>query len=213
MGPLYSLIGAPGHRPSFFCARVFICGVELVKSPKSRSAEPRHTERIYPKGGGSGQVLTGLRRRYPLRYVSIPKSHESRCTVPEDQPVLNTLAEITAVSVARGTLEAREHMLARLAALVAIDAPAASYALNVEPSAEVGLTVEDVQGLLIAIAPIVGTPRVVSAAGKITDALGFVIDLAIAEAELEAELDAEEELIAEARLDAELDSEPGPEAR
>jgi hypothetical protein len=39
-------------RPSFFCARVFICGFELVKSPKSRSAEPRHTERIYPKGGG-----------------------------------------------------------------------------------------------------------------------------------------------------------------
>ena len=126
--------------------------------------------------------------------------------MPEDQPVLNTLAEITAVSVARGTLDAREHMLARLAALVAIDAPAASYALNVEPSAEVGLTVEDVQGLLIAIAPIVGTPRVVSAAGKITDALGFVIDLAIAEAELEAELEAEEELVAEARLD----SEPGP---
>ena len=51
----------------------------------------------------------------------------------------------------------------------------------------------------------------VSAAGKITDALGFVIDLAIAEAELEAELEAEEELVAEVRLD----SEPGrgPEAR
>jgi alkylhydroperoxidase/carboxymuconolactone decarboxylase family protein YurZ len=131
--------------------------------------------------------------------------------VPEDQPVLNTLAEITAVSVAHGTLDAREHMLARLAALVAIDAPAASYVLNVEPSAEAGLTVEDVQGLLIAIAPIVGTPLVVSAAGKITDALGFVIDLAIAEAELEAELDAEEELVAEARLDAELGA--GPETR
>jgi alkylhydroperoxidase/carboxymuconolactone decarboxylase family protein YurZ len=131
--------------------------------------------------------------------------------VPEDQPVLNALAEITAVSVARGTLDAREHMLARLAALVAMDAPAASYVLNVEPSAEVGLTVEDVQGLLIAIAPIVGTPRVVSAAGKITDALGFVIDLAIAEAELDVELEAEEELASEARLNAE--SGPGPEAR
>jgi len=131
--------------------------------------------------------------------------------VPEDQPVLNTLAEITAVSVVRGTLDAREHMLARLAALVAIDAPAASYVLNFEPSAEVGLTVEDVQGLLIAIAPIVGTPRVVSAAGKITDALGFVIDIAIAEAELEAELEAEEELVAETRLDSE--SGPGSEAR
>ena len=131
--------------------------------------------------------------------------------MPEDQPVLNTLAEITAVSVARGTLDAREHMLARLAALVAIDAPATSYVLNVEPSAEVGLTVEDVQGLLIAIAPIVGTPRVVSAAGKITEALGFVIDIAIAEAELEAELEAEDELIADAQLGAE--SETGPEAR
>jgi hypothetical protein len=47
---------------------------------------------------------------------------------------------------------------------------------------------------LIAIAPVVGTARVVSAAGKITDALGFVIDVAIAEAELEAELEAEESL-------------------
>jgi alkylhydroperoxidase/carboxymuconolactone decarboxylase family protein YurZ len=180
---------------SFFCARVFICGIELVKSPKKpigrAATHPTHLAR---RVVASGQVLTGLGRRYPLRYVSIPKSHESRCTVPEDQPVLNTLAEITAVSVARGTLDAREHMLARLAALVAIDAPAASYVLNVEPSAEVGLTVEDVQGLLIAIAPIVGTPRVVSAAGKITDALGFVIDVAIAEAEVEAELEAQESL-------------------
>ena len=137
--------------------------------------------------------------------------------MPEDRPVLNTLAEMTAVSVARGSLDAREHMLARLAALVAVDAPAASYVLNFEPSAEVGLTIEDTQGLLVAVAPIVGTARVVSAAGKITDALGFVIDVAIAEAEaeLEAELEAEEELEAEAELEAELDAErgSGPEVR
>jgi hypothetical protein len=50
-------------------------------------------------------------------------------------------AEITAVSLGRGTLDAREHMFARLAALVAIDAPAAPHVLNLEPSAEVGLTV------------------------------------------------------------------------
>jgi hypothetical protein len=51
--------------------------------------------------------------------------------------------------------------------------------------------------------------KVTALTGKITDALGFVIDLAIAEAELEAEPEAEEELVAEARLD----SEPWPEAR
>jgi len=40
--------------------------------------------------------------------------------MPDDTPVLNTLAEMTAVSVANGTLSGREHMLARLAALVAV---------------------------------------------------------------------------------------------
>ena len=103
-----------------------------------------------------------------------------------ETPVLDTLAEITAVSVEHGSLEAREHMLARLAALVAVDAPAASYLLNFGTAVDVGVTFEDVQGVLVAVAPIVGTARVVSAAGNITNALGFAIE--IAEAELEAEL-------------------------
>ena len=107
-----------------------------------------------------------------------------------DTPVLDTLADITAVSVNRGSLEAREHMLARLAALVAVDAPAASYLLNLGTAVEMGMTLEDVQGVLVAVAPIVGTPRVVSAAGRITTALGLVIE--IAEAELAAELADEE---------------------
>ena len=107
-----------------------------------------------------------------------------------DTPVLDTLADITAVSVNRGSLEAREHMLARLAALVAVDAPAASYLLNLGTAVEMGMTLEDVQGVLVAVAPIVGTPRVVSAAGRITTALGLVIE--IAEAELAAELGDEE---------------------
>ncbi len=108
-----------------------------------------------------------------------------------DTPVLDTLAEITAVSVERGTLEAREHMLSRLAALVAVDAPASSYLLNLGTAADVGVTLEDVEGVLIAVAPLVGTARVMSAAGKITKALGFAI--AVVEAELEAELAAETE--------------------
>jgi hypothetical protein len=42
------------------------------------------------------------------------------------------------------------------------------------------------------VAPIVGTPRVVSAAGNIAEALDFAIDVAVAEAEAEAELASEE---------------------
>ena len=48
------------------------------------------------------------------------------------------------------------------------------------------LTLEDARSVLIAVAPIVGAPRVVSAAGKITEALGLA--LAIALDELEGDL-------------------------
>jgi alkylhydroperoxidase/carboxymuconolactone decarboxylase family protein YurZ len=101
----------------------------------------------------------------------------------EETPVLDALAEITAVSIERCNLDAREMMLARIAALVAVDAPPASYLLNTAAASEIGVTLDDVQGVLVAVAPIVGTPRVVAAAGNITSALGFAI--AVMEAELE----------------------------
>ena len=72
----------------------------------------------------------------------------------EETPVLSALAEMTAVSIERGTLPAREHMLARLAALVAVGAPPVSYVLNAGTASDVGITLEDVQGILVAIAPI-----------------------------------------------------------
>jgi alkylhydroperoxidase/carboxymuconolactone decarboxylase family protein YurZ len=98
--------------------------------------------------------------------------------MPDDEtPVLDTLAEMTAVSVEHGTLEAREHMLARLAALVATGAPAASYLMNAGTAVDVGVTLEDVQGVLVAVAPIVGTPRIVVAASEIAAALGFAVGL------------------------------------
>jgi len=77
----------------------------------------------------------------------------------------------------------------RIAALAAVDAPPASYLANAGTASDVGITLEDVQGVLIAVAPVIGSPRTVSAAGNIARALGFAI--AVIEAELEAELDAE----------------------
>ncbi len=103
----------------------------------------------------------------------------------EETPVLDALADITAVSLERSTLNPRELMLARIAALAAVDAPAGSYLLNAGTAMDVGITLEDVQGILIAVAPIVGTPRIVAASGNLASALGFA--LAMAEAELEAE--------------------------
>jgi hypothetical protein len=101
-----------------------------------------------------------------------------------DTPVLDTLAAITAVSIETCDLAARDLMMARIAALVAVGAPPASYLLNAGTAADVGITLDDVEGILIAVAPIVGTPRVVTAAGNIARALGFAIAAIEADDEL-----------------------------
>ena len=106
-----------------------------------------------------------------------------------DTPVSDTLLVMTATSLDNSDLSPRELMIARIAALVAVDASAASYLLNAIPAADSGITVDDVEDILVAVAPIVGTARVVSAAANIAQGLGLVV--AIAEAELEAELEAE----------------------
>jgi len=95
-----------------------------------------------------------------------------------DTPVLDLLADMTAGSIEASTLDAETLMLARIAALVAVDAPPASYLLNLGAAADLDLDVEAVQGVLAAVAPIVGTARVVSALSKIAQALDIELDLA-----------------------------------
>ena len=107
-------------------------------------------------------------------------------TEPVDQaPVLDLLAEMTAASVAASSLDAQTLALVRVAALVAVDAPAVSYLLNLGAAAELGIDGDQVRGVLAAIAPIVGTARVASATGKIVDALDVGIEIAELAAELE----------------------------
>ena len=99
----------------------------------------------------------------------------------EDTPVLDLLASMTADSVAVSSLDPQSLMLVRLAALVAVDAPTASYLLNLGPAADAGVDADQVRGVLTAVAPIVGTARVVSATGTIVDALADAIEVAEAD--------------------------------
>jgi alkylhydroperoxidase/carboxymuconolactone decarboxylase family protein YurZ len=106
-------------------------------------------------------------------------------STPSENPVLDTLAAMTAESLARCGLDQNSLLAVRIAALAAVDAPAASYLMHVGPAMDAGITVEQVQNILIAVAPIIGVPRTASAAARITDALGIVVTAV--EAELEAE--------------------------
>lgn len=98
--------------------------------------------------------------------------------MPAATPVLDTLVDINMTSIEHTHLMPRELMLARIAALVAVDAPPASYLANAGAASDSGVTEQDVQDILIGIAPVVGTARVVSAAGNLMRALGFAIAVA-----------------------------------
>ncbi len=95
----------------------------------------------------------------------------------EDRPLLATVLDMTEASVSRTSLSDRELMMVRLAALAAVNAPPASYLLNMAAVTAAGtnLTLEDAQGTLIAVAPVIGTPRTVSAATAIAEALGLAL--------------------------------------
>lgn len=103
--------------------------------------------------------------------------------MPDDTPVLDTIADMTAASIARCGLADDELILVRLAALAAVDARPVSYLAHVGAAVEAGVTLERVQDVLVAVAPIIGTARVMAAAEHITEALGVVIAVVEAEAD------------------------------
>lgn len=94
-----------------------------------------------------------------------------------ETPVLDLLAGMTKSSVDASSLDPQSLMLVRIAALVAVDAPPASYMLNLGAAGDLGMTADQVEGVLAAVAPIVGTTHVVSAVGKLVRALGLSIQL------------------------------------
>ena len=95
-----------------------------------------------------------------------------------EAPLLDLLKDMTANSLDATSLDEQTVMLVRLAALVAVDGPPVSYAMNLEAAAEVGLDAEQVRGILAAIAPIVGTAKIVSATTSIAQALALEIEIA-----------------------------------
>jgi 4-carboxymuconolactone decarboxylase len=101
----------------------------------------------------------------------------------QETPVLDVLGAMTAASLEATGLDAKTLLLVRFAALVAVDAPPASYLMHIAAGADAGLDEESARDVLTAIAPIVGTARTVSAVGKIVRALGVAIEIAGLEAD------------------------------
>ena len=91
----------------------------------------------------------------------------------QDMPVLAEVLSMTLESAERSGLDATTYMRVRIAALAAMGANPGSWMLNLATAAEAGLGVEDVQAVLIGIAPVIGSARTVAAAGNALRALGL----------------------------------------
>jgi alkylhydroperoxidase/carboxymuconolactone decarboxylase family protein YurZ len=88
-----------------------------------------------------------------------------------DASRLSFLQDLIARSYTESGLDPQTFMLVRMAALATLDAAPASWLMNIAVSGEAGLDPDLILGTLTAIAPVIGTARVVSAAGNILRAL------------------------------------------
>ena len=88
-----------------------------------------------------------------------------------DTPVLDEVFAMQLDALERSGLDPRTYVLVRLAALVAMDGPPASYAITIGAAADADVTLEDAQAVLVALAPLVGTARITAAAGNAARAI------------------------------------------
>lgn len=90
-----------------------------------------------------------------------------------DVEVLGEALELREAAREGTGLDARSYALVKIAALVALDSPPASYVWQVSNAIDAGATPKDILGVLRAVAPQVGGPRAVAAAPEIMVALGL----------------------------------------
>jgi hypothetical protein len=76
-------------------------------------------------------------------------------------------------------LDDRTDALVRLAALIAMAAPAGAYRFAVEGGRHAGVTDAEVIGTMIAVAPTVGLARLIRGAAGLSLALGYDVDAAL----------------------------------
>jgi alkylhydroperoxidase/carboxymuconolactone decarboxylase family protein YurZ len=82
-------------------------------------------------------------------------------------------------SAAVSRIDPGTHALVCIGALIAMDAAPPSYMNAVEAAARAGVTNEEIVGTLIAVLPVVGAARVVSAAPNLGLAIGYDVGEAL----------------------------------
>ena len=105
-----------------------------------------------------------------------PETHQTLAGLSAgDMTMLDEALGMREAALVSSGLDARTFALVKIATLIALDAPPASYAWQIGNALDDGATPEDVLGVLRAVAPQVGGPRVIAAAPEIMLALGLAL--------------------------------------
>jgi 4-carboxymuconolactone decarboxylase len=101
-----------------------------------------------------------------------------KVAIADDGYVEEVLANDRA-NLSASTLDPKTHALARIAALIAIDAETPAYLWTIEAARRAGASDDEIVGCLLAVMPALGVARIVSAAPKLGLALGFDVATAL----------------------------------
>ena len=93
-----------------------------------------------------------------------------------EEDTLTTLLEMQLHNLEASGLDPRTYSLVKIAALIALDAPPASYLAQVAFALEAGVDPDEILNVLVAVAPQVGIPRAVAAAPELMLALGLDLE-------------------------------------
>jgi 4-carboxymuconolactone decarboxylase len=105
-----------------------------------------------------------------------PRTHDTLAGIAKgDLDVLGDAVTLRGAHRDATGLDGRTFSLVKIASLIALDAPPSSYIWQIANALEEGATPEDVLGVLFAVAPQVGGPRIVAAAPEVMLALGLAL--------------------------------------
>ena len=115
------------------------------------------------------------RSKKEKRWLLLEQLHTRRCrgSRPVRADFLEKAVGLREADRELSGLDPRTFALVKIASLIALDAPPASWAWQLGNALADDVTPEDMLGVLVAVAPQVGGPRVVAAAPEIMVALGL----------------------------------------
>ena len=96
-----------------------------------------------------------------------------------DDRFIDTLLQNESCNAAFSGIDHRAHALIQIGALVAQDAAPPAYMSAVDEALRAGASYEEIAGVLVALLPVVGVARVVSAAPNLGLAVGYDVSAAL----------------------------------